>query len=250
MFPIISLGPLSLPAPPLILLIGIWLGSALAEKKITSRGRVPANFDRILWTGVAAGLIGARISFFARNPGAFQGQFLAIFSLNPALLDLSGGILIALAASYYQITRHQLRFLDVLDDFTPFFAVFAPALFLSHYAAGAGFGMLTALPWGVEIWGGSRHPVQLYYAAGSLAVLALTQITGSVPEADHPGSAFALFFCLTFGYLCFFSAYQDPAGLEVFGFRTYQVVYWVLFTAGLFYLAATRPGGKSNEIEG
>lgn len=233
MFPIINLGPLSVPAAPLILLLGFWLGSALAEKIAADRQRSPETIEKILWTALLAGIIGARLSFIARNPGAFQGQLLSVFSLNPELLDITGGILIALGASYYQITKQQLNVLEVLDDFVPFFAVIIPAIFLSQFAAGAGFGIFTDLPWGIDLWGGVRHPVQIYKAISGLIVLALTCFVLPTRISRRSGWVFLTFVMLTAGYLTFLTGFQEPEDFLIAGFRATQVFYWIVFSGSL-----------------
>ena len=230
MFPIINLGPLSMPSAPLILLLAFWAGSALAERKASA---VPGRGDaveKILWSALLAVLIGGRISFIARHPAAFQGALLSIFSLNPALLDPQGGILVSLAVSYYLTAKQGISPLELLDSLVPFFAVMVPAMALARFANGSGFGTATALPWGIEIWGASRHPVQLYYAAAGLAVLAYTIIR---PATSASGREFLRFLLLTSGYLTFLSAFQEPAGSLLGGFRVFQLVYWSLFCASI-----------------
>ncbi|MEJ2447513.1 MAG: prolipoprotein diacylglyceryl transferase [Anaerolineales bacterium] len=235
MFPIIDIGPISLPSASFLLLLGIWLGSALMTKQAKSHQRPGEILERILWTGFIAGIVGARLSFIARNPWAFQGQMFNVFSLNPALLDPVGGFLIGLAACYYLVTKHQLKLLKVLDDFTPFFATLIMAIYLASFASGAGFGAITRLPWGIQIWGAIRHPVQLYYLVAGGAVLAYT-VFASQQEFHSSGQRFFAFLILTTGYLTVLSAFQDPAGQVILGFRGFQLACWTLFSISIILL--------------
>ena len=239
MLPILSIGPLSLPASPLILLLGIWAGTWLMSRRVNSLGRSPEMLDQILWTSLAAGLIGARLSFIIRNPWAFKGQVLSIFSLNPALLDLLGGTLIALAAVLYLVSKNQLDIRRTLDDFVPFLAVLAPALYLAAFASGDGFGSITDLPWGVNLWGAARHPVQLYYLIGGLAVLALV-LTNALRRFQIPGSLFALFLILTTGYLTVLSSFQEPANQLILRLRPFQLGCWAVFTLAVIFYPAPK----------
>ena len=222
MIPIISIGPLSIPAATLILLLGIWLGSLLMSKQAKSHGRSEEILDQIVWTALAVGVVGARLSYIARNPWAFQGQVLSIFSLNPALLDGGGGILIALAAGYYLISKNKLDILQFLDDLVPFLAAGTLAIYLANFAAGAGFGTNTNLPWGIELWGATRHPVQLYFSLAGLTVLVLV-LTDFLKYRQAPGQYFTTFTILTSGYLTFLTSFQDPIGNLFYGFRPFQI---------------------------
>ena len=233
MIPVINLGPLSLPAPQLILIIGLWLGASLAERQVKKAGRKSEILFKIIWTAVLAGVLGARLSFVARNPSAFQGQWISIFSLNQSLLDPAGGLMIASVAGYFVALKYRQSSWALLDDLVPFLAVLAPALFLSNFASGSGYGTITDLPWGIDLWGGLRHPVQLYYMVASLVVLILA-ISRNRLKQQIAGAFMLSFIVLTSGYLTVFSAFQDPAGNLIAGFRVIQLIYWMLFTSSIF----------------
>lgn len=232
MFPVINIGPLSLPAPQLILLLGLWLGSSLAERQIKKTGGNTDILFKIIWGVFLAGIIGARLSFIARNPSAFQRQWISVFSLNPALLDPAGGAVVLLTVGYYLAVKYQVANWSVLDNLVPVIAVLAPSLYLSKFAAGSGFGMITNLPWGINLWGGTRHPVQIYYLISSLVVLYLV-VFRSNSNQYQAGSTMLSFLLYTSGYLTILSSFQDPAGNLIGGFRVYQLISWLVLTACL-----------------
>jgi phosphatidylglycerol:prolipoprotein diacylglycerol transferase len=247
MFPVLNLGPLTLPAPQLILLIGIWLGISLAEIKAKRSGHNAEILFKVIWVTILAGILGARLSFAARNPVAFQGQWISLISLNQALFDPVGGLLIAIAAGYIVAARNQHADWALLDDLVPFFAVLAPAVFLSNFASGSGFGTFSDLPWSIDLWGGPRHPVQLYYLFASLAVLLLITIgRGSIEQ--KPGSSIISFIIYSSGYLTALSAFQDPGGYLVAGFRPLQLFSWAIFTTFIFIHYAILSKEVNNEV--
>ena len=168
MFPIISLGPLSLPAPAFILIIGYLAGSFLLDKKAKSFSIDSKIIDRALWIGTIFAFIGARLSYIAGFPAAFKGNLISIFSLNPALLDPVGGLLIGIGAVFLVISKQNTNYWAFLDSLTPLLGSLFPAYFLSRFASGNGYGVITDLPWGIHMWGAIRHPVQLYLAIFSL----------------------------------------------------------------------------------
>ena len=245
MFPIISLGPLSLPAPQLILLVGLWLGSSIAERQAKNAGRKSELLFKIIWTTILAGILGARLSYIARNPGAFQGQWLSIFSLNQALFDPMGGFLIACTTGYFVALRNQVANWALLDDLTPLFSILAPAIFLANFASGSGYGATTDAPWGIDLWGGHRHPVQLYYLIASLIVLSLVLSRRKLVE-EISGISILLFFTLTFGYLIIISTFQDPARNLIAGFRVMQLASWIFFTISIIFYNRLKMKGVEN----
>jgi len=235
MFPVINLGPLSIPAPGLILLLGFWLGSVLAERK-SKRFKVNHNLvEKALWVCLLSGLIGARLSYIARYLSAFQGNFFSIFSLNPNLLDPVGGLLISAAVGFVYISHQRISLWTFLDSITPFFAVMAIALSFSNSAAGTGFGTSTTLPWGISLWGELRHPVQIYHLAGGLVALFTIYFRKQINN-HQPGFTFLLFVSLISGFRLLFSGFQESTSLVGDGIRLPQLTYWTILAISLFQL--------------
>jgi phosphatidylglycerol:prolipoprotein diacylglycerol transferase len=248
MFPIINLGPLSLPAPQLILLIGLWLGSTLSERRAKKFGRNSEILLKIITISIIAGILGARISYIARNPSAFQGHWLSVFSLNPALLDPLGGILIAIVSGYFVAARNQQTNLDLLDDLVPLFSVLLASIHLSNFASGSGYGTLSNLPWAIDLWGGMRHPTQLYYLCANLAVMYITLVYKR-PGTEIAGRTTILFVILTTGYSVILNTFQDPAGHLLWGFRSTQLLSWLIFTASIIFYNQALTKKDPNEPE-
>lgn len=248
MFPVINLGPLSLPAPQLILLLGLWLGSTLSERRAKKFGRNAEVLFKIILITIIAGILGARLSFLARNPSAFQGDWLSVFSLNQALLDPAGGILIGLVSGFYLASRFQQANLGLLDDLVPLFAVLLAAIHLSNFASGSGYGTLSNLPWAIDLWGGNRHPVQLYYLCASLVVIYIS-IFSRWPSRDAAGRSTLLFIIQTAGYMVILNTFQDPAGSLLGGFRSTQLLSWLIFTVSIFIYSLVLPIKDLNEAD-
>jgi len=235
MLPVLNLGPLSLPVPQFVLLIGFWAGSVLSERKSKLLLDDPGFIDRLLWTSILAGILGARLSYFARNPVAFSGEYLSLFSLNINLFDPLGGFLIALSVSFYIVSRSKNTPLLVLDSISPFLGLFTAAFYLSRFAAGAGFGILTKIPWAINLWGGYRHPVQLYYLLGSLiTLLIIYTLLSNISYAQ--GYVFFVFILLTCSYLLLFSRFEASDFLLFAGIRLDQILFWLGILVSLVFL--------------
>lgn len=235
MFPVINLGPLSIPAPAFILIIGYMAGSYLLDKRASSFSMDSEIIGRALWLGTISALIGARLSFIAGSPAAFKGDILSVLSLNPALLDPSGGLVIGITAIIIVVSRQKTDYWMFLDSLTPFLGALIPAYFLSRFASGNGYGLATNLPWGIHLWGAIRHPVQLYLAFTALILLVITLVYAPIKNL-LPGSTFLLFIAATSSYLIFFSAFQVPGSSIFGGIRVDQTLYWViLFVTLIIY---------------
>lgn len=235
MFPTIDLGPLSIPAPGFILLLGFWLGVALTERKAKLFKVDPNLVEKALWICLLAGLIGARFSYIVRYTSAFQGNLLSIFSLNPNLLDPVGGLLVSLAVGFVYISNQRISLWVFLDSMTPFLAVIAIAFSLSGFAAGSGFGTSTTLPWGISLWGELRHPVQIYHLIGGLVALYIILATKQADDYQS-GFTFLFFISLTSGFRLFFSGFQESSSFIGDGIRLLQLVYWTILAISLFLL--------------
>ena len=235
MFPTINLGPLSLPTPELILLLGFWLGSTFSERHAKRFNLDPLILEKALWITLLSGIIGARLSYVARSSFAFEGNLLAIISLNPDLLDPAGGIFISAAVGFLFLSKQQISGKAFLDSLSPLLGVMAIALSLSNFASGRGFGAATVLPWGIELWGEIRHPVQVYYIIGGFLTL-LFLLRFFRTKTYQPGTIFTAFLSMTSVHRLFFSSFQETRFVTFSGIRISQVVVWAILLISLYLL--------------
>jgi prolipoprotein diacylglyceryltransferase len=246
MAPLLTIGPLSIPLPSLTLLLGFWLGSMLAEKKAKEIHLDGKFIENALWSGLVAGLIGARLSYLARFPNAFRGDWLSILSLNPAFLDVSSGVLIAGAAVFLISARQQFDTWKLLDSLVPFFAVLLLSFHLASFFRGTGFGTPTDLPWGIELWGERRHPAQLYYSlAAAVQLVAVLYYFPKTYLAD--GIRFSILLSSSSFYLLILNKFQVASQPTLGRFRLEQVLFWFALLVGLILLNIR--GKNQGEIE-
>ena len=236
MLPVLQIGPLALQAPGLILLIGLWIGLSLAEKLAAHFESDPAKIYNLVFIALISGIIGARLSYIIQYFEAFRTNLLGIFSLNPGLLDPVGGILSGTALGLIYGKRKNLALLQTLDALSPLMAVMGVAFGLSHLASGDAFGAETILPWGIDIWGATRHPSQIYETI--LAILILWFIWRRAPNADFqlPGEAFYIFLALSAGSRLFLEAFRGDSSLFPNGLRIAQIIAWFVLAASLWGL--------------
>jgi 2-amino-4-hydroxy-6-hydroxymethyldihydropteridine diphosphokinase len=177
MFPIINIGPLAIQAAGLILLLSFFIGSWLAARFSAGLGTNTEVLENSILLSLIAGLLGARIGFLLRNPVVFVNNPLSLVSLTPSMLDTSFGVLVGVLSALILAQKKHLPLWPTLDALTPFFVLIFAGVHLANYANGDAFGIPTELPWGIQLWNATRHPVQLYalLLAGALSAWLLIQ---------------------------------------------------------------------------
>jgi phosphatidylglycerol:prolipoprotein diacylglycerol transferase len=235
MFPTLQIGPVSFPAPALAILLATWIGLSLAERFASQHGLTADALYNLTFTAIVAGLLGARLTYVARYPSAFIDNPASLISLSPALLDLWGGLSIAVIAAFVYGQRKQLPLWPTLDAITPALAVVAVGIGLSHLASGSAFGQPTDLPWAIQLWGQSRHPSQIYEILAALVTLGLIWPRKAALSAPA-GRRFLTFVALSAGSRLFLEAFRGDSTLLLGGLRAAQIVAWLILATALYLL--------------
>lgn len=246
MLPVLNIGPLAIQTPGLVILIGLWLGLSLAEKYAGRRGVTPALLYNLVFVGLVAGVIGARLSYLARYPEAFASSPLNLLSLNPGLLDPGGGLAVGAIAGLIYAQRKNMEFWQTLDALTPLLMVMTIALGVSHLASGAAFGAATEAPWAVELWGARRHPSQVYEILAASTVL-LVLWPGRWSEKAPAGRYFLLFVALNAASRLFLEAFRGDSVLLAGGWRIAQAAAWLVLAGSLWGLHRLRSSAKTGD---
>jgi prolipoprotein diacylglyceryltransferase len=252
MLPILHIGPLAIQFPGLVLLLGIWLGLSLAEKYIKNHGQrytiplpkaetenlqsIDASVLYNLVIGsLLAAILGARLLYVLMYTQVFIDNPASIISLNLSLLDARGAILGAIIFALFYGQRRSMQLWPTLDALTPALAVFAISFHLANLASGNGFGAPTQMPWGIELWGDIRHPVQLYEAVLATLILIILWPARPLIAIRQPGEYFLYFTAMSAASRLFLEAFHGDSPLLPNGIRIIQVFAW-LFLALSFYM--------------
>ncbi|MDY6847007.1 MAG: 2-amino-4-hydroxy-6-hydroxymethyldihydropteridine diphosphokinase [Chloroflexota bacterium] len=162
MFPIINIGPFAIQTSGFILIaalfMGIWI-MGYFSKNLGTNGEVIENS---ILLGLIVGLISARAGFILQNPTALAGNPFAVFSLTPSMLNASFGIFVGVVTAFIFGQKKHLPLWPTLDTLTPLLILVFAGIHLSNFANGNGYGLPTDLPWGIQLWNETRHPVNLY----------------------------------------------------------------------------------------
>lgn len=235
MLPVLRIGPLALPVPPLSLVLALWFGLSLAEKAAPRRGVSAEALYNLTFTGLIAGLIGARLGYVFQYPSAFLEAPLSLFSPNPGLLDPFAGSAAGLIGMLVYGQRAKLTFWKTLDALTPLLAVMAAGLAVAHIASGEAFGAKTNLPWGIQLWGATRHPTQFYELGLALTILVYLGWK-SKDQNLADGTLFLLLTVLSAGARLFLEGFRGDSPLTLGGLRSPQIIAWLILFVALFGL--------------
>lgn len=223
----------SLFTPPrhLILLVAaVWLGQSLAEKR-AARHQVSAEaLGNLIFYGLLAFILGGRLYYALSHLAAFIKSPLSLFDIGVSLFDPFGGGVAAVLTMLVYGRRQKLDLWNSLDALTPFLAVMAVALGLSHLAAGTAYGRPTDLPWAIPLWNAERHPTQIYE---SLAALLTFGLVWTLKPTPRPGLLFLTFTALTAGWQLFLGAYRGDVVLFMEKFPLDQVGAWAVLAVSL-----------------
>lgn len=214
-------------APPrhmILLVLAAWLGLTLAEKQAERHGISKDDLNNISFYGLLAFVIGGRLSFVLQNLAAFTKSPAGIISINPDLFDPVGAIFVAIIVAIAYGQRKKLPIWNTLDALTPFFAVIAVGLGLSHLAAGTAFGTTTDLSWGINLWNATRHPTQVYETFASLLTLGLIWF---LKPAQRPGVLFLFFAILSSLWQVVIQAFRADGALILNGYHQAQILAWI-----------------------
>jgi phosphatidylglycerol:prolipoprotein diacylglycerol transferase len=124
--------------------------------------------------------------------------------------------------------RHHLALWPALDALTPFLAIMAIGLGLSHLAAGTAFGIPTDVPWAVELWNAKRHPTQIYETLASLLTFCLLWFK---KPGLQPGLDFLTFVAMTTGWQLLIGGFRSSNTLIFNGLHQDQVAAWAVLAA-------------------
>jgi phosphatidylglycerol---prolipoprotein diacylglyceryl transferase len=188
----LQFGPFIIPSYGVLLAAGILCGLALSVVLARRAGLDSEKIWNLGLMGVVTAIIGARFLLTLTNwsslrTAPFRAAPLLLLSLSGARSPVFalGGIAIALLACAAYAMRTHLPLLRTMDVAAPALALGNAFTWVGCFAAGCNYGRPTSLRWGVTYTsrfaarttgvplGIPLHPVQLYQAAVSLALVVL-----------------------------------------------------------------------------
>ena len=224
MLPILQVGPLAIQLPGLLLLAGVWVGSSVIEKQ-ARRLRLPvAALSNMVFIGLVAGLLGARLWYAARYLSVYMDNPLSLLSLNPTTLAPAEGVLSGLLVALIYGQRKGLPLWATLDALAPRLATFAVAYGFANLASGDAFGAPSDLPWSIDLWGARRHPSQIYEILLAGVIFASIRELGRRSPFSFTGFLFLAWVALAAASRLFLEAFRGDSVIVLGTLRLAQLV--------------------------
>jgi phosphatidylglycerol---prolipoprotein diacylglyceryl transferase len=229
--PTLQIGPLVIQTPGLALLAGLWIATLLIEKEALRLKLNSGALLKALTYGLFGGLVAGRLAYALQHAQVYLAHPLDLLSLSPTTLGLwvvlAAGPLIAWLVG----RREGLPLRPSLDALAPGLAVLLVALGVAHLLSGNAYGAPTGLPWGIALWGETRHPSQAYEILAGLGILLAWWL--SAPRLRGSGYAFLLVLGLAAGARVFLEAFRGDSLSWAGGLRVAQVGGLALLAAAL-----------------
>jgi prolipoprotein diacylglyceryl transferase len=186
-----SVGPLTLNFYGLSIGMGAVLGTLWARQRWAARGGDPDQVTTLVFWGLPAGIIGARM-YHNITDGRALADWHKVWEGG---LGIPGGLLVGIAVGIWQMRRQGMDVAQALDAVVPAIPVAQAFGRLGNWFNQELFGRPTDLPWGLEIDPAFRppefadqptfHPAFLYEGLWNLllaAVLVRVDRTGRLAK--------------------------------------------------------------------
>jgi prolipoprotein diacylglyceryltransferase len=171
MYPAINIGPLVLPTTAFIYIIGVWVCLTMAERVARLLDLDAEIMSGLVTTGMIAGFAGARLTFVFSYWSAYQDNLLGILWPINSGFNVWGGLFFGAAAMFFYGRYKQIPAAPYLDALAPVIVTGLLIVSLADFLGGPGFGTFSSMPWAINNFSISRHPVQFYEIG--VAVVAL-----------------------------------------------------------------------------
>jgi prolipoprotein diacylglyceryltransferase len=240
MWPVISFFGLTIPVGPLFALLSFYVGSDLGTRSL---GRVAPPEERAAWqtaftnatfAALIAGLIGARIGYAARYFPIYLDAPQLLLSIRPGALALLPGLIAGGAVGLLYLARKNVPTVPTSDAVALGITTALAVLSLGRFLTGEGYGAPTTVPWAIDLWGATRHPVQLYELFFLLVALGLLWYQ---QRRVVPGELFwravAYLSLVELGV----AAFRADAQTWLLGMRMTQVIALAVLLAALYVLS-------------
>lgn len=223
-------------APPrdlILVVLAAWIGLTLSERRAQRNHVNLDSLSNLMLVSLIIYIIGGRVLYALENLAIFLQSPTSIFSLNTALFDQWGGLVIAITVAVVYGRRIHLPLWLSLDALSPLFATVAVGIAFSHLASGEAFGRETNVPWAIEQWGALRHPTQIYEIIASLLILVLVLIQ---KPTNSPGYKFIFFVAVTSASRLVIEGFRGDSTLIFGGLRAAQIAAWLILLIALIGL--------------
>lgn len=166
-----NIGPAAFETVMVVNLVAVFLMIEAARRQAKRQGVPQDTTQNALLAAFFGGLIGARIGYGLLHWSAYSDSLGGWISLSDQGLHVGTGVAVAVLIALGFGRWHTISIPVWLDVIAPGLAVLSILIPLGFLAEGSVIGQPTDVLWGIELWGETRHPTQLYAMIGALLTL-------------------------------------------------------------------------------
>ena len=248
MFPTISLGGLVLPTAGLVYILGAWLVLSIIERAAKALDLDAESTYGLAAIVLAASFIGARLVFVVLHWSAFQENLIGIVWPLTSGYHAWGGLTFGVITGILYGRAKQLPFGSTLDALAPGLLVATIIVSLADFLGGPGYGVETALPWGIDVFGIQRHPVQFYEIL--IAMSGLLAWWWGFKHRRQEGQLFLMALVVYAAGRLVVDAFRANSPLSANGYHIIQIAALVVVLVGGYLLSRIMTQGDEQEVAG
>lgn len=258
MAPFVNLGPLQIPTYFLILSLVCTAGVFILPKWAERYGQAEGMAARLYLLVLISGFFGARLfHVIFEAPEVYRDYPIEIFYIWQGGLVFLGGVLVALAASWFWLKKQGEDFLLWADLFSPWMAFGYAFGRVGCFFNGCCYGTECHLPWAVRFPSHrfaiepfvARHPTQIYAFLSEMLIFAVLMVwlekkRGHLEAFKNTGFVFcAWLFMHGLSRLILEQFRDDDRGAFYYGFSLSSLISLFLIGVGFwgFVLNKKRP---------
>ena len=246
MYPVLyHSGPLTVRSYGLMLVLSFIVGMLLAHTRAKKAGVDPHLIPHLFLLVLYAAVVGSRLLYVGENFSHYAADPWRVLRIWEGGLSMYGGVLLAIAVSFFYIRAMGEPFAKVADICAPSLALGEALTRIGCFFNGCCFGISCDLPWAVVFPKDSVaghvfpdthiHPTQLYSSLYSLLIFGI--LLAVEKRERRPGYIIGLFLLLhaPARFLVEFVRYAEPSAIT-FTIANVALTSYQLITLGLFVL--------------
>jgi len=190
-----QLGPFPVSSFGVFLLLAFVVGILLMRKRAAPLGWSAGDVLDLSLYAIIGGVIGARIGYVLVNLRDFTGDLVRVLTIwRDAGLTFYGALAGGAIVAWLYGRGRGGGLGQIADAAAPGVALGYAVAMIGTLLYGLNYGSPTTLPWGVTLFGETRHPTQLYLLVAALVIFVL--LLAFERQGGPPGRQFWLFLLL------------------------------------------------------